>query len=168
MKAQFVTLDHYATYLDLAKILVEKAKKDIKKSDDIKNSDIPIANTISENMNFKRGGLDTRTDALDRILDRNITIQLTANILDLNEKGRLVMGQSPDTDHFIRVLRKSGVRWKILNPGNFPVEFEFTGSKKELIPVISEWDAYDRSKKDLMKALENWNGDEEELWDIIS
>ncbi|MDD5649019.1 MAG: hypothetical protein PHF86_01135 [Candidatus Nanoarchaeia archaeon] len=40
-RTQVIVKDNYASYLDLAKILVEKAKYDMKKSEIIKKSDLP-------------------------------------------------------------------------------------------------------------------------------
>jgi hypothetical protein len=41
---QVIVHDDYASYLDLAKILVEKARYDIKKSNTIEKSNIPEYN----------------------------------------------------------------------------------------------------------------------------
>ena len=115
---------------------------------------------------FIRGGLETRKDILDRVLNRTITVQLDAHSVSLNDKGKLVRGKDDDTDYFIRRLKKSGVDWKILDP-KYPVSFEFTGTKEQLIPVLAMWDAHGRSEKDLAKALKDWDGSDEELTDIM-
>jgi hypothetical protein len=117
---------------------------------------------------FIRGGLETRKDILDRILNRIITIELDAHNVRLNDKGKLVRGIEDDTDYFIDTLEKSGVKWKLLGEtSRGSVEFKFSGTKEQLIPVLVMWDAHGRSEEDLTKALKNWDGDENELADII-
>lgn len=115
---------------------------------------------------FIRGGLDTRKDMLDRILNRTITVQLDAHNIALNDKQKLVKGVEEDTDYFIDNLKKSGAKWKILDP-KYPVSFEFTGTKEQLIPVLFMWDAHSRSIEDLAKALKDWDGSDEQLTDIM-
>jgi hypothetical protein len=119
---------------------------------------------------FVRGGLDTRKDILDRVLNRVITIELDAQNVRLNDKGKLVKGIEDDTDHFIDTLKRSGVKWRIVEgprPPMYSVLFEFIGTKEQLIPVLTLWDANGRSEEDLAKALKDWNGNEDELWDVI-
>jgi hypothetical protein len=115
---------------------------------------------------FVRGGLETRKDILDRVLNRTFTVQLDAHNVALNDNGKLVKGIESDTDDFIDTLKKSGVKWQILDP-KYPVSFEFTGTKEQLIPVLGMWDAHSRSLDDLAKALEDWDGSDEQLTDIM-
>jgi hypothetical protein len=115
---------------------------------------------------FVRGGLETRKDVLDRILNRTFTVQLDAHNVVLNDKGKLVKGIEDDTDHLIDTIKKSGVKWRILDP-KYPVSFEFIGTKEQLVPVLGLWDAHSRSIEDLEKALKDWDGSDEQLTDIM-
>jgi hypothetical protein len=113
---------------------------------------------------FVRGGLETRKDILDRVLNRLITIQLEAHNIALNDKGKLVKGIEEDTDHFIDTVKKSGIKWKMLST-DFPVSFEFTGTKEQLIPIIGLWTGDSNEK--LAEVLKDWQGDETELADLV-
>jgi len=119
---------------------------------------------------FVRGGLNTRKDILDRVLNRIITIDLDAQNVALNDKGKLVKGIEDDTDHFIDTLKRSGVKWEILEgpkPPMYSVLFRLAGTKEQLIPMLTLWDAHGRSEEDLAKVLKDWDGNEDELWDVI-
>lgn len=117
---------------------------------------------------FVRGGLETRKDILDRVLNRVITLELDAHNVRLNDQGKLVKGIEDDTDYFIDTLKRSGVKWKLLGETSYgSVNFEFTGTKEQLIPVLSMWDAHGRTEEDLAKALKNWDGNEDELTEIM-
>lgn len=117
---------------------------------------------------FVRGGLETRKDILDRVLGRIITIELDAHNVQLNDKGKLVRGITEDTDYFIDTLERSGIKWELLGETSFgSVEFEFSGTKEQFLPVLVMWDAHGRSEEELEKDLKDWDGDESELADII-
>ena len=99
-----------------------------------------------------------------------ITIELSAaNVF--TDKNKLVSrGINEDTDYFLDVIEKSGADWKQLkgSPHDFGgVPFEFTGTKEQLIPILAMWDASSRSEEELAEALEDWDGSENELWEII-
>ena len=128
------------------------------------------ARLVSENINFERGGIGDRTDALDRILDRKITIQLDATNVFLDDYGKVSKGINEDNDHFLETIEKSGAEWKQLTRyrGKYGgVPFEFSGSKEQLLPIIGMWDAHGRNQEELADALEDWDGSEDELWEII-
>jgi hypothetical protein len=115
---------------------------------------------------FIRGGLETRKDILDRVLNRVFTVQLDAHNVHLNDKGKMVKGHDDDTDYFIDNLKKSGAKWKILDT-KYPVSFEFTGTKEQLIPVLYMWDAYSRPIEAFAEAMKDWDGSDDQLTDIM-
>ena len=47
------------------------------------------------------------------------------------------------------------------------VNFEFRGTKEQLLPIIAMWDAHSRDEEELEDALKNWDGGESSLWEII-
>lgn len=140
-------------------------------------SDILISNMkvqfVAENMRFERGNLGDRTETLDRILNRKINIQLdAANVFidDLGKVSRRVKGEKLESnDHFLNVIEKSGASWKQLSShyGYGGIPFEFEGTKEQLLPIIAMWDAHSRDEGELEEALEDWDGSESELWEII-
>lgn len=115
---------------------------------------------------FVRGGINSRKEMIDRILNRIITVELEAHNVRLNDQGQLVRGIEDDTDDFLDILESSGVKWSIVNP-TYPTTFEFSGTKEELIPVLSLWDGRGRSIEQLTKDLKDWDGNENELIDIM-
>jgi hypothetical protein len=128
------------------------------------------AKSVYENIRFERGGLNSREDILDRVLDRKITIELEAHNVTTDDKGKVRKGLNEDNDYFLDVLEKSGVQWKQLPyieswAGGVP--FVFKGTKEQLMPVLAMWDAYGRSPEEVAEALKDWNGSEEDLWEII-
>ena len=127
------------------------------------------AQFVNENMRFERGA-SNRGEVLDRILDRKITLEMEAANVSIDDKGIVRKGLGEDTDHFLDVLKRSGAEWRQLSDnwryGGVP--FEFRGTKEQLIPIITMWDAYGRSEEEVAEALEDWDGSEEDLWEIIA
>ena len=124
---------------------------------------------VRENINFERGGMNTREETLDRILNRKINIQLDAANVFMDDNGKVSKGWDDDNDYFLDVIEKSGASWKQLSSSyaHGGVPFEFEGTKEQLIPIIGMWDAHSREDEELADALENWDGSEKQLWDII-
>jgi len=111
-------------------------------------------------------GAESREEILDNMLNRKIEIELSAHISYLDDKGKLDLSDK-DSKYLYDTLQKSGVYWKIIGDNYGPVDIEVSGTKKQLITVLVLWDDQSRSEEELAKALENWEGDEEELWDIL-
>jgi hypothetical protein len=129
----------------------------------------PVVGPVGKGEKLERK-FKTRKEILDRILNRIITIELDAQNVALNNKGKLVKGIEEATDYFIDTLKRSGVEWKILElpkPPMYSVLFQLSGSKEQLIPMLTLWDANGRSKEELAELLTDWEGDENQLWDII-
>jgi len=125
---------------------------------------------LKEGMNFERGfKSDSREDILDRVLNRKITLELDAANVFLDDNGQ-VDKNNEENDYFLDVIEKSGAEWTHL-PGRAwrygGVPFEFKGTKEQLIPIIAMWDAHSREPEELAEDLEDWDGTEKELWEII-
>ena len=126
------------------------------------------AKFVLENIGFERGfKSDSREDILDRVLNRKITIELDAANVFLDDNGQ-VDKNNEENDFFLDTIKKSGAEARQLpGKGYGGVPFEFRGTKEQLIPIIGMWDAHSREPEELEDALENWDGSEKELWDII-
>lgn len=112
----------------------------------------------------------SREEIIDKVFNRKITIVLAAANVFTDKNEIVSRGIHEDTDYFLDVIEKSGADWKQLNesPHNFGgVPFEFTGTKEQLIPILVMWDASSRTEEELTEALEDWDGSEKELWNII-
>jgi len=129
------------------------------------------AKFVHENMRFERGfKSDSREDILDRVLNRKITIELDAANVTVDKHGKVSRGQNfPDNDYFLDVIENSGAEWEQLtsNYGVGGYTFEFSGTKKQLLPIIGMWDAHSREQDELEAALKDWDGNENDLWEII-
>jgi len=128
------------------------------------------AKFVYENIGFERGfKSDSREDILDRVLNRKINLQLDAANVFLDDYGKVSKGINEDNDYFLDVIEKSGASWKQLSShyGHGGIPFEFEGTKEQLIPIIAMWDAHSRSQEELEEDLEDWDGSESALWEII-
>jgi len=116
---------------------------------------------------FVRGGLNTRKEVLDRVLNRIITLEmLCANVsLTPNKDFNL---EDEDTKFFLEELKKAEVEYKITGEDHHAVLVTISGPKEAWLKILPLWDAYSRDPEDLAEALEDWQGDENELLDVIT
>ena len=70
---------------------------------------------------------------------------------------------------FLSEIKKSGVTHKVINsegPTCYTM-VEFTGTKEQLCSILEFLNPSGYTKDELVDLLEDWDGDEDELWDII-
>mgnify|MGYP001766292252 CR=1 FL=1 len=112
-------------------------------------------------------GAESKKEILDKILNRIITLEMMCANVELNSKGNLDQTDK-DTRYFVNYLKKVNVDFKVTGKDkNGMVYVTISGPKENIVKALVQWDAHGRNQKQLAKALEDWNGDEEDLWDII-
>jgi hypothetical protein len=114
-------------------------------------------------------GVATRKDLLDRLLDRIITVEMPVYDIDI-VNGKL------DTTHentrdFVDELEKAGISYVVSgessNADPYPY-VEISGTKPQIISVLPLWDAHQRDVEELERELEDWDGDVEQLMNILT
>jgi hypothetical protein len=122
-----------------------------------------VFNSIRESINFERGQEPFRAM---RIGNPIISIQLdTASVNIKNDE----FVKDADSEFLLDIIKKNKIRYKIINTNiaiPWPI-IEYTGTKKQLIPLLTLFDAHGREEQEVEKALENWYGDEDELTEIL-
>lgn len=117
---------------------------------------------------FVRGGLNTRKDILDRVLNRIITIEMVCANVRLTPNKTFDL-KDEDTKFFADELKKAKVKYEIGKEETSQGEVYVTisGPKESWLKILPMWDASGRDEKELAKELKNWDGDEDELWEVI-
>ena len=117
-------------------------------------------------------GANTKSEILDKILNRKITLELQAPLLILDQKGNIDI-KDEDSKYLLSILKKNKIRYNIENTKG-PRAFQkipvliVSGTKEQLIPLLTLWDPYGRSEIQLRRDLKNWEGNENQLWEILS
>ena len=81
----------------------------------------------------------------------------------------IVGGDPEESEFFLEMLEKNGIEYNVVNPngpGGWPI-IGYTGTKNQLLPLITEMDAHGRCEGEIAKELLTWHGDMEELINII-
>ena len=124
-----------------------------------------VKESLNERNEFKRGlaGKELR----DTLTNRIMTLDLQVANIELDENGDPDL-EDEETDYFIDVINKSGVRWTLDKFADGGIEITMTGTKEQLIQTLDQWDPYGRSKEELAIALKDWGPDNvDDLWDIL-
>lgn len=112
---------------------------------------------------FVRGS-NTQKEILDTLLDRRITVELDAPFLEITRAGELDKRKNKD---ILDLIKKNNVKYKLDISKDFS-SIILTGTKEELIPIVSQWDAHPRTDAQAQEALrKDWDGTLENLYDII-
>lgn len=115
---------------------------------------------------FVRGGLNTRKDILDRVLNRIITIEMGCANVQLTPNKTLDL-KDEETKFFVDELKKAKVKFKVTGEDRQLIYVTISGPKEAWLKILPMWDASGREEKELAKELKNWDGNEDELWEII-
>jgi len=117
---------------------------------------------------FVRGGLNTRKDILDRVLNRIITLEMGCANVRLTPNKTFDL-KDEDTKFFVDQLKKAKVKYKITDEGSMGMVYvTISGPKDSWLKILPLWDASGRSEEDLAEELKDWEGDEDELLDVIT
>jgi len=84
-------------------------------------------------------------------------------------RNTIVGGDPEESEVFLEMLEKNGIEYNVVNPngpGGCPI-IGYTGTKKQLLPLITVMDAHGRSEQEIARELRSWDGELEELIDII-
>jgi len=111
-------------------------------------------------------GAEGRKDILDRLLDRIITLEMPC--YDIEIKNGELDERAPDTKFFADALRRSGVSFKYVGDDGDYVMIEIAGTKEQIIEALPLWDAHGRDSKELAEELEDWEGNPEQIMDLIT
>jgi hypothetical protein len=104
----------------------------------------------------------------------HITISMEDYLLDVDKNLRPI--KNDDAKILLNDCKENNVIWKIVKdsknyPGTVfrgPIIIEYTGTKDDLIPIIMRYDSHVRDENQLRNALSNWDGNQEELDEILS
>lgn len=99
----------------------------------------------------------------------DITINLDT-ITEIDGEGNPIV-HDPDIDGtqlVIDALHDNNIEYTIFDEPGGANQIEMTGSVESIKQVLQFWDAHGRNNDDLQIALQDWDGDEEELWEIIA
>ena len=126
---------------------------------------------VRESISFKKEqdpvkamGLGTITVPLDTC------VRLTKDRKRIDPEGEDDESVFIDGSVFIDVLRKNHISYKVINPqssSGWPT-IEYTATKRNLIPLLTQFDPYVRSEQELRRRLSKWNGGEDELWNVLN
>ena len=77
-----------------------------------------------------------------------------------------------ESDVFDDVLKENGVHYEIVNPhgpGGWPEwpEITYSGTKEQLAPIMALLNASGFNEKEILDMLKDWNGDEDDLIEIL-
>lgn len=93
------------------------------------------------------------------------------NVIEHSDRDQVIdrYGDNEES-HFLSEIKKSGVEYEVIDPagpgGDWPV-IEYTGTKEQLCHILEFLNPCGYTKEELTEMLEDWDGDEDELWDII-
>ena len=129
------------------------------------------AKTVKESLNeFHQTG-----DPLKSLGLGHITISMEDYALEVDKNLRPIMYD--DAKILLNDCKENNVIWKIVADNRFnhtgsvfkgPVIIEYTGTKDDLIPIIMRYDSHIRDENQLRNALSSWDGNQEELDEILS
>ena len=96
--------------------------------------------------------------------DTCVALRKVHGIYCINPKG-------PNEEFvFTDMLEAAGVQYKVIDPegpgGGWPV-IEYTGTKEQLAPVMAMLNASGYDASEILEMLEDWDGDEDELVEIL-
>jgi len=111
-------------------------------------------------------GENSREQIIDSLLNRIITVEMPTYYIEL-KNGELNTSDE-NTKDFVDELYKAGVSYEVTGEDDPYVYIELTGTKNQLIQVFPLWDAEGRDPEELAEALEDWEGDPEQLMDILN
>jgi hypothetical protein len=118
-------------------------------------------------VNFERGA-KTPEEIRDKIFGKILSVELDAMncLVKENPDGSLSFDMSDDdTEYFIKEGTSKGAKIEpLIKNTPYGVMVKMTGTKEQLIPALVMFDPNSRSEEELAKALEPWDGSDEDLW----
>jgi hypothetical protein len=111
-------------------------------------------------------GASSRKEILDRLLNRIITIDMLCYDVQVTN-GQLDRSHE-ETDYLVDELEKARVSYRVSGKEDFNYVIELSGTKDQLLQVLPMWDAHQRTPAELARELANWEGDPEELWEVLT
>lgn len=123
---------------------------------------------INEVLNFERGKT-SKKEIIDVLTDRIIELDLPAASVSLDENDNPDLTDE-DTKYLVDTLEENGVKYKMRSMKKPPYQIYVTisGTRKQIIPVLTLWDPYSRTGEELEKALEGWGKDNlDDLYDFL-
>lgn len=123
---------------------------------------------INEILNFERGKT-SRKEIIDTLTDRIIKLEIPASSISLDENDDPDLTDE-DTKYLIDKLEENGVKYKMKSGNKPPYEVYVTmiGTREQIIPVLTLWDPYSRTEKELKEVLKEWGKDNiEDLYDFL-
>lgn len=110
-------------------------------------------------------GASSREEIIDKILDRIITVEMPT--YDVELKNGSLDTRDESTRDFVKELKDAGVSYEVTGEDDTYVYVEISGTKKQIISILPLWDAHGRDAYELSKVLDDWDGDQEQLIDIL-
>jgi len=95
-------------------------------------------------------------------------ISFTSSVYELEVINGIILAIEENED-FTDIINEHGIKYEVLEESNWDgvPEMKFNGTKKQLIPLLTLFDPNCRNVNELTKVLENWNGDNDELWETL-
>ena len=120
---------------------------------------------INEVLNFERGKT-SKKEIIDVLTDRIIELDLPAASVYLDENDNPDLTDE-DTKYLVNTLEENGVKYKMRSIKR-QVYVTISGTREQIIPVLTLWDPYNRTGEELEKALKGWGKDNlDDLYDFL-
>jgi hypothetical protein len=107
-------------------------------------------------------------------MDHIITFEADTCVTLKKVGKKYVIDEDPndgnESFYFAEIVKKSGAKYKVLaaeGPGGGWPLIEYSGTKKQLLPIIACLDAFGRDETELAEVLKYWEGDYDELVEAI-